>query len=193
MAEPVPTGSPAAEGPTGEASVGEGATETETSGVETSASASGGVDSTYLADVAVDVLGDKAVVVIADSPSIPRSELAEAIALAEERDWNLHVVSTREFDNDEYLKNDGKRCYHCKGELFKQMRAFVAESGAGTLVYGAIVEDALDPIADPAADRVGRTSNSMIDDFLLFAWKPSQYIIGSVPSSGRFAHPDPEA
>jgi len=55
---------------------------------------SGGVDSTYLAAVAHEVLGDRAELVIADSPSIPRSELAAAKALARERGWNLAIIKT---------------------------------------------------------------------------------------------------
>jgi len=78
---------------------------------------SGGVDSTYLAAVAHEVLGDRAELVIADSPSIPRSELAAAKALARERGWNLAIIKTNEFEREDYLKNDPLRCYHCKTEL----------------------------------------------------------------------------
>ncbi len=82
---------------------------------------SGGVDSTYLADVAHEVLGTKARMVLADSPSLPRSELKEARALAESRGWNFVRVETHEFEQENFLKNDGGRCYVCKGELFTQM------------------------------------------------------------------------
>ena len=78
---------------------------------------SGGVDSTYLAAIAHEVLGDRAELVIADSPSIPRSELAEAKTLARERGWNLTIIKTNEFDREEYLQNDSMRCYHCKNEI----------------------------------------------------------------------------
>jgi uncharacterized protein len=106
---------------------------------------SGGVDSTYLADVAHEVLGRRAVMVLADSPSIPRSEVSEATAIAAERGWNLEVIRTHEFDNESYLKNDGKRCYFCKSELFDKMKGYSLEKGVTTLAYGAIADDLLDP------------------------------------------------
>ncbi len=106
---------------------------------------SGGVDSTYLADVAHDVLGSKASMIIADSPSIPRAELQEAKDLAKERGWNLHIIATQEFENEEFLKNEGKRCYFCRGELFTKMGKFAADNQVAVLAYGAIVEDLLDP------------------------------------------------
>jgi len=106
---------------------------------------SGGVDSTYLADVAHEVLGHAARMVLADSPSMPREELAEAKEIAEKRGWNLAIIATREFENDEFLKNDGRRCYVCKSELFTQMDAFAREHGVKVLAYGEIADDALDP------------------------------------------------
>lgn len=106
---------------------------------------SGGVDSTYLSDIAHEALGDAAAVVLADSPSIPRSEVAEAAALAKERGWHFVVIETREFDNEAYLANDGTRCYHCRTELFTTMEAYAAEHGVTTLAYGAIMDDLLDP------------------------------------------------
>lgn len=106
---------------------------------------SGGVDSTYLADVAHEVLGERGELVIADSPSIPRSELAAAKALARKRGWTLAIIKTSEFDLEEYLINDPMRCYHCKTELFQQMETYARESGAAVIAYGAIAEDALDP------------------------------------------------
>lgn len=106
---------------------------------------SGGVDSTYLADVAHDVLGRQAVMVLADSPSIPRSEVAEATGIAGDRGWNIEVIRTQEFDNESYLKNDGKRCYFCKSELFAKMREYALEKSVTTMAYGAIADDLLDP------------------------------------------------
>ena len=106
---------------------------------------SGGVDSSYLAEIAHEALGAGAVLVLADSPSIPRSEVKEAVELAEARGWTLHIVETQEFDNEAYLQNDGKRCYFCKAELFNQMRRFAAGNGVKYLAYGAIVDDLADP------------------------------------------------
>jgi pyridinium-3,5-biscarboxylic acid mononucleotide sulfurtransferase len=106
---------------------------------------SGGVDSSYLADVAHDELGAVARMVLADSPSIPRSEVRAATELAEARGWNLHVIHTQEFEDEEYAANDGRRWYRCKTELFTQMRAYAETNSVRVLAYGAIVDDLLDP------------------------------------------------
>lgn len=106
---------------------------------------SGGVDSTYLADVAFETLGDAARMVVADSPSIPRSELAEARRIAQERGWRLEVIKTVEFENEEYLKNDGRRCYICKTEMFMRMEQLAREAGVHVLAYGENADDGADP------------------------------------------------
>lgn len=105
---------------------------------------SGGVDSAYLADVAHEMLRSRLRLVIADSPSIPRSELEEAKALARERGWALDVIQTREFDNPEFTKNTRNRCYVCKGELFGRMRRYADEKGIGVLAYGETADDTAD-------------------------------------------------
>ena len=78
---------------------------------------SGGVDSVFLAHAAHQVLGDQSLAVIADSPSLPRRELTEALALAEQFDFPVRVIQTTEFANEDYLKNPLNRCYFCKHEL----------------------------------------------------------------------------
>lgn len=118
---------------------------------------SGGVDSAYLADVAHEALGDGVTMILADSPSIPRAEVAEAAALAEARNWNLRVIFTDEFANEEYLKNDGRRCYFCKSELFDKMRAYADENGIRVMAYGAIVDDLGDPTRLGAVAAAERT------------------------------------
>ena len=102
---------------------------------------SGGVDSTYLADCAHEVLGQNAMMVIADSPSIPRDELQEAIDMATERGWNLRIIQTAEHLNAEYLANEGDRCFHCKNELFSKMETILSEFGDIVLAHGAIEDD----------------------------------------------------
>ena len=106
---------------------------------------SGGVDSAYLADVAHEVLGANAHILLADSPSIPRSEVRDAEALARARGWRFVCVETQEFENEAFLSNDGTRCYHCKTELFTHMERYAAEHGLSVLAYGEIAEDRLDP------------------------------------------------
>jgi uncharacterized protein len=106
---------------------------------------SGGVDSTYLAAVAHEVLGAGARMILADSPSMPRSELAEATAIARERQWNLVIIATQEFEDEAFLRNDARRCYLCKTELFKRMRAYAGANGIAAIAYGETADDAFDP------------------------------------------------
>lgn len=105
---------------------------------------SGGVDSAFLAMVARDVLGERARAVIADSPSLPRRELAEAIALAERFDIPLRVVRTAEFANTDYLANPANRCYFCKRELFTELEPLARSGGFAVIAYGENASDAGD-------------------------------------------------
>ncbi len=102
---------------------------------------SGGVDSAYLAWEAHRVLGDQMLAVIADSPSLARVHLQDAIAFAEEHHIPLHVISTTEMDNPEYVRNDGQRCFHCKDELFTEMEAFRDQRQFRAIAYGVNVDD----------------------------------------------------
>ncbi|HPO30791.1 MAG TPA: ATP-dependent sacrificial sulfur transferase LarE [Candidatus Hydrogenedentes bacterium] len=106
---------------------------------------SGGADSTYLLDVAREVLGEQCVAVLADSPSLPRDEFRDALAMARARGWNVEVVQTREFDNEAFRRNDGTRCYHCKHELFGVMEQVTRNRGLRWIAYGELADDALDP------------------------------------------------
>src|SRR5437773_1390993 len=85
---------------------------------------SGGTDSAFLAWATHQVLGDRMLAVIADSPSLARFQFADATAFAEEQGIPLEVVSTSEFERPEYVRNDGARCFHCKDELFSVMEGF---------------------------------------------------------------------
>src|SRR3954463_11941015 len=82
---------------------------------------SGGVDSVFLAAVAHEVLGEKSLAVIADSPSLPRRELQEALDIADKFRFPVRVVRTKEFENPGYLANPNNRCYFCKHELFTEL------------------------------------------------------------------------
>src|SRR5580704_15876426 len=79
---------------------------------------SGGVDSGFLAWAAHRELGDGMLAVLADSPSLARSQMQDAVAFAAEHGIPLTVVQTDEMERSEYVRNDGARCYHCKDELF---------------------------------------------------------------------------
>ena len=97
---------------------------------------SGGVDSVLLAYVAYQVLGDRALAVIADSPSLPRRELREAQEISEKYGFSLQIVKTQEFVNSDYTKNPVNRCYFCKHELFVHMDAIAAEGDFNVVAYG---------------------------------------------------------
>jgi pyridinium-3,5-biscarboxylic acid mononucleotide sulfurtransferase len=105
---------------------------------------SGGVDSALVAKAAFLALGERAVAVTADSPSVPRSELADARRLADLIGIRHVVVRTEEFDNPDYLKNDGTRCYHCKSELYSTIDRLLPELGVPVVCSGANLDDAGD-------------------------------------------------
>lgn len=102
---------------------------------------SGGVDSVFLARVARDVLGDKSLAVIADSASLPRRELAEALEIAEKFQIPVRVVKTDEFNNAEYLANPTNRCYFCKHELFTELEPLAKAEGFAVIAYGENASD----------------------------------------------------
>jgi pyridinium-3,5-biscarboxylic acid mononucleotide sulfurtransferase len=102
---------------------------------------SGGVDSVFLARVAHEVLGARALAVIADSPSLPRRELQEALALAGQFQFPVRVVRTAEFDNPDYLSNPANRCYFCKHELFEQLTPIARAEGFAVIAYGENASD----------------------------------------------------
>jgi uncharacterized protein len=102
---------------------------------------SGGVDSAFLAWTAHRILGDDMLAVIADSPSLARAHLADAIAFARSREIPLHVISTNEMDHPEYVRNDSTRCFHCKDELFTVMEQFRESEGFESIAYGVNLDD----------------------------------------------------
>jgi uncharacterized protein len=102
---------------------------------------SGGVDSVFLARVAHDVLGERALAVIADSPSLPRRELNEALELGQRFHFPVRVVRTAEFDNPNYLANPTNRCYFCKHELFEELTPLAKAEGFAVIAYGENASD----------------------------------------------------
>jgi len=102
---------------------------------------SGGVDSVFLARVAHDVLGERALAVIADSPSLPRRELNEALELGQRFNFPVRVVRTAEFDNPSYLANPTNRCYFCKHELFEELTPLAKAEGFAVIAYGENASD----------------------------------------------------
>ena len=102
---------------------------------------SGGVDSVFLACVARETLGDRALAVIADSPSLPRRELSEALEIAEKFSIPVRVVRTSEFQNAAYLANPANRCYFCKHELFTELAPLARAEGFEVIAYGENASD----------------------------------------------------
>lgn len=115
---------------------------------------SGGVDSVFLARVAWDTLGDRSLAAIADSPSLPRRELEEALNLARDHAFPVQVVRTKEFNNQDYLANPNNRCYFCKHELFTELVPLAREQKFAVIVYGENASDVGDfrPGAKAAAE-----------------------------------------
>jgi uncharacterized protein len=95
---------------------------------------SGGVDSSVLAEAAHRTLEEGALIVTGVSPSLARSELDAARALAAERGWSYATVGTHEGRREEYARNDGDRCYWCKTELFETLAPLASQRGAVILV-----------------------------------------------------------
>ena len=124
---------------------------------------SGGVDSAFLAWAAYKVLGADMVAVIADSPSLARTHLAEATAFALEQRIPLEVISTSELDRAEYVRNDASRCFHCKDELFTVMETFRATHGFDAIAYGVNVDDQVDFRPGQVAARQHRVAAPLLE------------------------------
>ena len=102
---------------------------------------SGGVDSAYLAWAAHRALGENMLAVIADSPSLARTQLADALAFAEEQGIPVELISTSELERPEYVRNDGQRCFQCKDELFTAMEELRSTRGFDVIAYGVNLDD----------------------------------------------------
>jgi uncharacterized protein len=102
---------------------------------------SGGVDSAFLAWAAHQALASNMLAVIADSPSLARTQLADATAFAAEQGIPLEVIVTSELDRPEYARNDAARCFHCKDELFTTMEEFRSQHGFDSIAYGVNLDD----------------------------------------------------
>ncbi len=105
---------------------------------------SGGIDSTVVAQAAQLALGDRAIAVTADSPSVPRAEIEDARRLAQRIGICHRVVRTAEFTDANYVRNDGSRCYYCKSELYSRIETLLPELGVSVICSGANLDDAGD-------------------------------------------------
>ena len=116
---------------------------------------SGGVDSAFLAATAYRILGDCMLAVLADSASLARRDLEQAVSFAQSIGMPLQVITTDELDNPDYARNDSDRCFHCKDELFTVMEQLRSQLGFTHLAYGMNADDTRDfrPGQRAAADH----------------------------------------
>ena len=102
---------------------------------------SGGVDSAFLAAIANEVLGDKAIAVTAVSPSLAPSELEEAKTLASELGLNFMTLNTKEVEREDYQANNPDRCFFCKDELYSHLIRYAEEEGYKFVLNGTNKDD----------------------------------------------------
>lgn len=102
---------------------------------------SGGVDSAFLAAVAHQVLGHKALSITAKSPSLAPSELSEAVDLARRLGLNHRVIETHEVERPEYQANSPNRCFFCKDELYTHLTRIASQEGFAWVANGTNVDD----------------------------------------------------
>jgi uncharacterized protein len=101
--------------------------------------------------------------VMADSPSLARTQLDDAVAFAKEHGVPLEVIPTTELDRPEYTKNDASRCFHCKDELFTVMDTYRVASGFDAIAYGVNVDDQGDFRPGQQAARQHHVATPLLD------------------------------
>lgn len=124
---------------------------------------SGGTDSAYLAWAAKKALGDNAIAITADSPSIPESHKRDAVDFAQAHGILHEMVPTSEFENPEYVANNPDRCFHCKDELFRVMDVIAADRGFDHIVYGVNVDDLGDYRPGQSAAKIHMVKSPLVD------------------------------
>ena len=118
---------------------------------------SAGVDSTFVAAIAADVLGERAVAVTGVSPSIPAAEVAEARELAAQIGIRHVLLDTSEMDRPGYVENTPQRCYHCKTELYSLLEEMAARDGFAFVLDGCNLDD----LGDHRPGRVAASEHSV--------------------------------
>ena len=102
---------------------------------------SGGVDSTLVAVVAHENLGDRAIIVTANSASLAPSEFSELLKIAGELKFNHRVIYTKEVESSEYKANTSQRCYFCKEELYTELKTLASKENIPWITNGTNVDD----------------------------------------------------
>ena len=124
---------------------------------------SGGTDSAFLAWACHQALGSNMLAVIADSPSLARFQLQDAIAFAREQGIPIEIIHTQELERAEYIRNDSGRCFHCKDELFTVMDEFAAARDFQIVAYGVNLDDKGDFRPGQAAAAKHRVAAPLLD------------------------------
>jgi pyridinium-3,5-biscarboxylic acid mononucleotide sulfurtransferase len=124
---------------------------------------SGGTDSAYLAWAAKVALGDNAIAITADSPSIPESHKRDAVDFAIHHGIRHEMVPTNEFENPAYVANNPDRCFHCKDELFRVMDQIAEERGFVHIVYGVNKDDLGDYRPGQKAAKIHQVKAPLVD------------------------------
>src|SRR5208283_2437088 len=102
---------------------------------------SGGVDSTLVAHLARLAIGEGAVAMTANSPSLPSSELEESKQLASQIGIRQIIVRTEELEDSNYVTNPSNRCYFCKKELSQKLKELAAELKVPFILDGTNADD----------------------------------------------------
>lgn len=124
---------------------------------------SGGVDSTYLAVAAHDVLGEKALAVTAISPSVPPADIEEAMELARRFGFRHRVIHTQEMEDPNYVANSPRRCYFCKTELYTKLERVAQEEGILWIANGTNTDDLGDYRPGLEAAREHRVRSPLVE------------------------------
>jgi uncharacterized protein len=124
---------------------------------------SGGTDSAYLAWAAHQVLGADAVAITADSASIPESHKRDAEQFVKQFGIAHEYITTYEFDNPDYVKNDPDRCFHCKDELFTRLEGVGRERQITHIIYGVNVDDLGDYRPGQGAAKQHKVNAPLVD------------------------------
>ena len=105
---------------------------------------SGGVDSTYLAYIAHQVLGAKALAVTADSPSYPSNQRKVALNVAQQFEFRHEIIDSAEMEDPNYVQNPANRCYFCKHELYTKLQSIAKSRGFYYVLDGNNLDDTVD-------------------------------------------------
>src|SRR5262249_25818488 len=124
---------------------------------------SGGTDSAFLAWACHQALGSDMLAVIADSPSLARFQLEDAVAFANEQSIPIEIIRTQGLNRPEYVRNDSSRCFHCKDELFTVMEDFATTREFRTIAYGVNLDDKSDFRPGQAAASKHRVAAPLLE------------------------------